>query len=119
MSRRSDKPGTLSPLACFCGRSPRGFYFIDPEAHEPPAVPCCSMACLDTSFRMKGQPMRLNPTETKAVYNASPAVGEYLETMGKTDLADMTEAEWLGFLGHAFNCIAGEVSAIVKDECPF
>lgn len=116
---KAHKPGILSPLACACGRYPRGFYFIDPAAHEPEPVPCCSMACLDTAFRMKGQPMRLNPDEQKAVYNASAAVGEYLETLGKTDLADMTEAEWLGFLGHAFDTIAREVSKIVADQCPF
>lgn len=36
--------------------------------------------------------------EQAAIVAASPSAGEYLESIGKTDLAVLTEAEWLTFL---------------------
>lgn len=63
--------------------------------------------------------MNLNVDEKKAVNAASANVGEYLERIGKTDLAQMTEAEWLGFIGHAYACVCAEVHEIWKREVPF
>ena len=34
----------------------------------------------------------------EGVYNASLAIGEYLDRIGKTDFAKMSEAEWYEFL---------------------
>jgi hypothetical protein len=36
--------------------------------------------------------------ETAAIAAASPVAGEYLDSIGKTDLATLTEAEWLTLL---------------------
>ncbi len=36
--------------------------------------------------------------ETAAIAAASPMAGEYLESIGKTDLAVLTEVEWLTLL---------------------
>jgi hypothetical protein len=36
--------------------------------------------------------------ETAAIAAASPMAGEYLESIGKTDLAVLTESEWLTLL---------------------
>ena len=36
--------------------------------------------------------------EIAAIAAASPLAGEYLESIGKTDLARLTEAEWLTLL---------------------
>lgn len=36
--------------------------------------------------------------EAAAIEAASPAAGEYLESLGKTDLAALTRAEWLTLL---------------------
>jgi len=36
--------------------------------------------------------------ETAAIAAASPMAGEYLESIGKTDLAALSEAEWLTLL---------------------
>lgn len=40
----------------------------------------------------------LDEHETAAIAAASPMAGEYLESIGKTDLATLTEAEWLTLL---------------------
>lgn len=63
--------------------------------------------------------MTLNSTETAALYKSSEAIGAYLETIGKSDLAEMTEMEWLGFIAHAFVTMANEVRLIVDSDCPF
>jgi hypothetical protein len=36
--------------------------------------------------------------EIAAIADAGPLAGEYLESIGKTDLARLSEAEWLTFL---------------------
>lgn len=36
--------------------------------------------------------------EIAAIAAAGPLAGEYLESIGKTDLATLSEAEWLTFL---------------------
>ena len=43
--------------------------------------------------------------------------GEYLQEIGKTDLALLTQEEWLTFL----QCIGGEVTRMFpfRDEIPF
>lgn len=61
----------------------------------------------------------LTVDERKAVQQASEATGEYLERLGKTDLAEMTEAEWLGFIGHAYTCVRREIAEIWETDCPF
>lgn len=62
--------------------------------------------------------MDLNIDEKRAANAASAAVGEYLEAIGKTDLAAMTEAEWVGFISHAYAIVAGEVRKLWQEE-PF
>jgi hypothetical protein len=93
--------------ACFCGRAYRGFIFIHP-ARDRPAVVCCSMACLAIAKNRSGN-MNISIDEKQAVFAASEAIGAYLENIGKTDLFTMTEAEWLGFLGHTYACVSDEV----------
>ena len=59
--------------------------------------------------------MQLSVDEKRAVASASETVGSYLENIGKTDLATMTEAEWLGFIAHAYGCVTDEVRKIWAD----
>lgn len=110
-------------MTCPCGRSPRGFAWHDLQTPGPmrkPPVYCCSMDCLDIAARLKGEPMTpLNALETGAAAKASEAAGEYLEQIGKTDLATMTDAEWFGFLAHAYAAVASEVSAVWAADVPF
>lgn len=106
--------------ACFCGRQPRGFawhdFAVNPFDRKPPVL-CCSLPCLDIAAQRKGN-MDLTIDEKRAVAAASGKVGEYLERIGKSDLATMTEAEWLGFIAHAYACTCDEVRAIWHAEAP-
>ena len=105
---------------CVCGRAPRGFAFRrpgDPYAEQHHA---CSMPCLNYLSRSKGEPMELAPVEADAIMAASEAVGAHLEKLGKTDMATMTEEEWLDFLAAAYAAITGEVRArLASGDVPF
>lgn len=107
--------------ACFCGRSPRGFAWHDlktPPMDRKPPVLCCSMKHMEIAAKRKGN-MELNVDEKRAVRAASAEVGEYLEHIGKTDLAAMTEEEWLGFIAHTYYNVCLKVGAIWEEEVPF
>lgn len=76
------------------------------------------MACLDIITRNGGK-MQLNMDEKRAIASSSAAVGAWLDQVGKSDLALMTETEWLGFLGHVYGTISAEVRKIWENEVPF
>lgn len=73
----------------------RGFGYTRPGDKAAPIYRACSMACLDTIHRHGGQPM-IDPDEheAKALDYASEMGGEYVESLGKTSLADFTGQEW-------------------------
>lgn len=105
---------------CFCGRAPRGFAFQEPHDGpfgSHPITHCCSMHCLDITYR--SHPVKPEVNESEAVSRASGEVGAYLDTIGKTDLATMSEHEWNGFLLHAFKTIANQVRDICDEQVPF
>jgi len=52
---------------------------------------------MDALHRGRGV-VDLDQHEAAAIAAASPAAGEYLESVGKTDLAALTRAEWLTLL---------------------
>jgi hypothetical protein len=103
--------------ACFCGRATRGFYFKHPTDKYVEPVACCSMKCLGIATRRRGQ-MEINIVEKVAVETVSPKVGEYLEKIGKTNLATMTTEEWHGFIAHTHACVAEHLRE-VWDDVPF
>lgn len=63
--------------------------------------------------------MQLNIDEKRAIHAASAEIGGWLDRLGKSDLATMSEAEWLGFLGHAYATICNEVRKVWENEVPF
>lgn len=64
--------------------------------------------------------MDLAPVEANAIMAASEAVGSHLEKLGKTDMATMTEEEWLDFLAAAYSAINSQVrERIASGEVPF
>lgn len=78
-------------------RTARGFGWFDPRVLASQPLPACSMRCMNALCRRWGV---LDPDEheTAAIEAASPMAGEYLESIGKTDLAVLTESEWLTLL---------------------
>jgi hypothetical protein len=76
------------------------------------------MECLDIATKRRGT-MELNVDERRAVGEVSAEVGSYLDRLGKTDLATMTEQEWLGFIGHAYACVCAKVHEQWARDVPF
>jgi hypothetical protein len=78
-------------------RTAHGFGWFDPRVRTSGPLPACSMRCMNALCRRWGV---VDPDEHEiaAIAAASPMAGEYLESIGKTDLAVLTEAEWLTLL---------------------
>jgi hypothetical protein len=85
-------------ICAVCRREARGFGF-DPalgRVHGRPAD-ACSMRCLDLVFRAYGM-IDPTPNERAAILRGGAIGGEYLESIRKTDLARLSEMEWLTFV---------------------
>ena len=61
-------------------------------------VRTCSIVCLSL-ISLRTKPM-IDPTEHEvvALETASDRAGEYLESLGKSDLASLSRDEWMAFL---------------------
>jgi hypothetical protein len=105
---------------CFCGRQARGFIFRLPQT---PTVHTCSMPCLDIAHARNGNMAltTLTNDEFDSIMAASPEIGAYLERIGKSDLAAMSQVEWLDFLAHAYStiCELNRAKWQAADAVPF
>jgi len=108
---------------CPCGREARGFAY-DPRlagVSTDPPIAACSLAHLKIIAKKKGKIMPLTDTENQAVMNAAPIAGEYLEKLGKTDLALMSYEEWMDFIAatcDAFLAERGKLFEAQSDGVP-
>lgn len=105
---------------CPCTRQASGFAY-DPRlagvSQGPPVAACC-MAHLKIITQKKGQIMPLTDTENLAVMNAAPLAGEYLDALGKTDLALMSYEEWCDFIAAVFDsCLAERGKLFETQSC--
>lgn len=85
-------------ICAVCRREARGFGF-DPalgRVHGRPAA-ACSMRCLDVVFMVRGM-IDPTPNERAAIRRGGEMGGEYLESVRKADLSQLTETEWLTFV---------------------
>ena len=86
-------------LCAVCRREPRGFGWFD--ANFPVADPrrdlsrrrLCSRACQDICHRRHGM-IDPTPNEEAAMTAGGDAAGAYLESLGRSDLATLSPAEW-------------------------
>ena len=87
-------------ICAVCRREARYWGWFDPTL--PLASPrlgrslrkLCSRRCMDICHRRRGM---VDPTEHEvaAMRAASPLAGEYIDSLGKTDLAEFSEHEWM------------------------
>ena len=86
-------------LCAVCRREPRGFGWFD--AKFPVADPrrdlsrrrLCSRACQDICHRRHGM-IDPTPNEEAAMTAGGDAAGAYLESLGRSDLATLSPAQW-------------------------
>lgn len=58
--------------------------------------------------------------EQRALKVGGEAAGAYLDSIGKTDLADLDEVQWMSFLRKMFDAYSHELSKQIEaDEAPF
>lgn len=58
------------------------------------AVSTCSLVCFELYQRIRSLD-GISETEIAAIRAGADAAGQYLDSIGKTDLAKLTESEWL------------------------
>jgi hypothetical protein len=78
-----------------CRRSSRGYFYLPKLLGKGgPAITACSNKHLELAIKM------IDPTEyeREAIAHGGVQAGEYLEALGKTDLATMTTDEWDAFV---------------------
>jgi hypothetical protein len=100
-----------------CPREARGFGY-DPKLGGMDGKPgrACSMKCLNKLKEKKGM-IDATPNETEAVMHGGVMGGEYLDELGKTNLAALTAEEWKQFL---FCIIGGYCEKIASyNDVPF
>jgi hypothetical protein len=96
-------PQNHSGLCTTCHRQPRGFGWFDADyrrtdpRRDTSCKQLCSRACQDICHGRKGM-IDPTPNESEAMTVGGQQGGEYLESIGKTDLATLTETEWDCFL---------------------
>lgn len=86
-------------LCDLCRREARGFGWFDAERgvgdprRDASRRRLCSRACQDLCHRRRGM-IDPTPNEQRALQTAGDLAGEYLDSLGRTDLALLTPAEW-------------------------
>ena len=101
-----------------CPREAKGFGYNPKLAGEDGrAGIACSMKCLNTLKEKQGMMNDATPNETQAVLHGGNMGGEYLDELGKTNLAALSEDEWQQFL---FCVVGGYVEKITAyNDIPF
>lgn len=103
---------------CPCGREASGFAY-DPRlagVSADPPIASCSYAHLKIISKSKGQIVPLTDTENKAVMATGPIAGEYLDKLGKTDLAQMSYEEWMDFIATTCDAFLAERAKLFEAQ---
>ena len=117
MTRKFDP----DPVCCgVCRREATGLAFT-PRQGKPFLWLCEDATCLKlgkTVFHMTEK--QLSAHEGFALHEAGQDAGAYLESIGKTDLAHMDEAEWHYFLKTVLNSFGDKMRArLLNHVAPF
>jgi hypothetical protein len=103
-------------ICTVCRREARGFGF-EPKLGRVSGRPAvtCSMRCLDTAFRGKGM-IDPTPNEQAAMEAGGQLGGEYLDSIGKTDLAALSASEWATFVEAVVTGYCGHLREIAARD---
>jgi hypothetical protein len=80
-------------MCAVCRRSYRGLGWFNPKIPGSPVLRACSPECVNIIERRQGM---IDPTqhELEAMIEASQAAGEFIESIGITDLAEWSGDDW-------------------------
>ena len=105
---------------CICHREPRGWGFKSSGKYDW----FCSRACLNGFVRLTDKGKKKMPSLTRdevaAIEFAATQAGEYLDSIGKTDLSIMTPEEWMTLNETIFMAASWKLGEIISEkEVPF
>lgn len=106
-------------LCDVCRREARGFGYSPRLTRQSGRdLWLCSMRCLDIVTRLEGM---IDPKkhEIAALCQASAAGGEYVESLGRTDLARFTEQEWMTLIDVAVTAFQDYLRTAYAEDPPF
>jgi len=78
----------------------------------------CSIECAALYIKAKGQP-KMEQFEREAAAEGGNAGGQYLDRIGKTDLASLTREEWEEFCALIFIGACDALRKRADDDIPF
>lgn len=112
--------------ACERPNSRKDWIVVHPR-RQGELVRICSDACLETFWLAlqpthdKGQAPMVDPDEREeqAIEHASDQAGEYLDSLGRTDLATLSREEWLTLLQVTVTAFQDKMREVGDDDCPF
>ena len=105
-------------LCAVCRREARGFGFSPRFIHaEAPRLQLCSMLCQNITARLKAM---IDPKkhEVQALAAASRGAGEYVESLGKTDLAAFTQEQWATLIEVVVTAFQDHLRTVYANEPP-
>lgn len=109
-------------VCCVCARPATGMGFAPKGARSVSHIAwtCDDRECLEIardSYSMKQT--EFSRLDHLATLDAGGAGGEYLDKIGKSDLASLTEEEWQGFLIAIVGGYRAALKGRLRDEAPF
>lgn len=87
--------------------------------HERAPIKWACKPCLEATNIRKVYHMRLDDYEERALQDGGNAGGSFLDEIGKTDLASLSEEEWSRFLALVLKGYADSMREIVSRDVPY
>ena len=110
---------TINDLVGTCFICKRRHDNLGVAPHERAPVKWFCDAHLGNVNLKKAYHMRLDRFEEQALEDGGNAGGEYLDSLGRTDLADLAPEEWQHFLSLVLTGYADSMREIVSREIPY
>lgn len=109
------------PVCPVCRRDSRGFGWFK---RGTPIVKraylwACSKKCQDIITMRFGKMIDPTENEITAMLHASDMAGEYLEHLGKTDMSEFSEEEWMTLIEVIVGNFSDKLRDIAAETIPF
>lgn len=107
-----------APFPCdVCNREWRGVAFKAPSDRFQKHF--CSFRCSEVYMLARAKQIEITKNETAAAEAGGKAAGAYLESIGKTDLTDMSQEEWRVFCETLFSSACKNLADQADSHIPF
>ena len=108
----------LGPCA-ICKHDLNGGTFGWAPGRTQPTVWACSLECAALVPKLYGRNDLMTEIEKDARVAAGQVAGQYLDGIGKTDLGELTDEEWQGFLNKLFEAYHSTLVEAAHRHAPF